>query len=102
MDVVSTVGAGDSTLAGYLLGLTGGREPSAALAQAVAYGAAAAGLRGTGVPSPEDARTDAVTVTPLEATVAAPAAAPTAQAAAPTDDSSHRHEGTVPEAEEAR
>ena len=102
MDVVSTVGAGDSTLAGYLLGLTGGREPSAALAQAVAYGAAAAGLRGTGVPSPEDARTDAVTVTPLEATVAAPAAAPAAQAAAPTDDSSHRHEGTVPEAEEAR
>ncbi len=94
MDVVSTVGAGDSTLAGYLLGLTAGRQPGEALAQAVAYGAAAARLRGTGVPGPDDARTDAVRVTPLTA--------PAAAAATPTDDTSHRHEGTAPEAEEAR
>ena len=52
MEVVSTVGAGDSTLAGYLLGLTRGREPGEALAQAVAYGSRSARLRGTGVPSP--------------------------------------------------
>ncbi|XVN40207.1 PfkB family carbohydrate kinase [Brevibacterium sp. K11IcPPYGO002] len=102
MGVVSTVGAGDSTLAGYLLGLTGGREPGAALAQAVAYGAAAARLRGTGVPSPGDARTDAVTVTPLTASAAAPAGKPTAPAGIPADATSHRHEGTTPDAEEAR
>lgn len=96
MDVVSTVGAGDSTLAGYLLGLIAGRQPGEALAQAVAYGAAAARMRGTGVPGPDDARSDAVRVTPLTA--------PAAAAATPTDDSSyrHHHEGTVPEAEEAR
>ncbi len=101
MDVVSTVGAGDSTLAGYLLGLTGGCEPGAALARAVAYGAASARLRGTGVPSPADAWTDAVTVTPLE-TPAAPLTGSKSHADTYTDDSSHRHEGTALEAEEAR
>lgn len=94
-DVVSTVGAGDSTLAGYLLGLTGGRELDAALARAVAYGAAAARLRGTGVPSPADTRTDAVTVTSLDTPLTAPAGTH-------TDGTSHRHEGAAPEAEEAR
>ncbi|MCU4296535.1 1-phosphofructokinase family hexose kinase [Brevibacterium permense] len=102
MDVVSTVGAGDCTLAGYLLGLTGGREPDASLARAVAYGAAAARLRGTGVPSPADARTDAVTVTPLETPAAPLTGSPTSHTDAYTDDTSHRHEGTAPEAEEAR
>ncbi len=102
MEVVSTVGAGDSTLAGYLLGLTGGREPDAALARAVAYGAAAARLRGTGVPSPADTRTDAVTVTSLETSAAPLTGSPTAHTGTHTDDTSHRHEGTVPEAEEAR
>lgn len=101
-DVVSTVGAGDSTLAGYLLGLTGGREPDAALARAVAYGAAAARLRGTGVPSPADARTDVVTVTSLETSAAPLTGSPTAHTDTHTDDTSHRHEGTAPEAEEAR
>ncbi|WP_172171093.1 1-phosphofructokinase family hexose kinase [Brevibacterium sp. CT2-23B] len=101
-DVVSTVGAGDSTLAGYLLGLTGGREPDAALARAVAYGAAAARLRGTGVPSPADTRTDAVTVTSLETSAAPLTGSPTAHTDTHTDDTSHRHEGTAPEAEEAR
>jgi 1-phosphofructokinase len=105
MEVVSTVGAGDSTLAGYLLGLTRGREPGEALAQAVAYGAAAARMRGTGVPSPEDARTDAVTVTPLTAPETPSAGTPEHTSAyAPIDDLSHRHhqQGSVPEAEEAR
>lgn len=102
MEVVSTVGAGDSTLAGYLLGLTAGREPEAALARAVAYGAAAARLRGTGVPSPADARTDAVTLTPLETPAAPLAGSPTALTDTHSDDTSHRHEGTAPEAEEAR
>lgn len=101
-DVVSTVGAGDSTLAGYLLGLTDGREPDAALARAVAYGAAAARLRGTGVPSPADARTDVVTVTSLETSAAPLTGSPTAHTDTHTDDTSHRHEGTAPEAEEAR
>lgn len=102
MEVVSTVGAGDSTLAGYLLGLTDGREPAAALARAVAYGAAAARLRGTGVPSPADARTDAVTVTPLETPGAPLTGGPTSHADTYTDDTSHRQEGTALEAEEAR
>lgn len=102
MEVVSTVGAGDSTLAGYLLGLTDGREPDAALARAVAYGAAAARLRGTGVPSPADAWTDAVTVTPLETAAAPLTGSPTSHADTHTDDTPHRHEGTALEAEEAR
>lgn len=91
MDVVSTVGAGDSTLAGYLLGLTDGCGHGEALARAVAYGAAAARLRGTGVPSAADAHTDGVTVTALPET-------------ALTDELSHphQHKGTAPEAEEAR
>src|SRR5699024_189206 len=70
VEVVSTVGAGDSTLAGYLLARTDGDEPHVALARAVAYGAAAASLRGTGLPTPADARLDTVTVTPLIASQA--------------------------------
>lgn len=48
---VSTVGAGDCTLAGYLLALTRGLSDEAALEQAVAFGAAAVALPGTEVPS---------------------------------------------------
>lgn len=52
--VRSTVGAGDSTLAGYLIALgTGAKKPDA-LVHAVAYGAAAVGLPGTAVPGPAD------------------------------------------------
>ena len=50
--VVSTVGAGDSSLFGYLLGDVAGRSPDQRLALAVAYGSAAAGLPGTTIPSP--------------------------------------------------
>jgi 1-phosphofructokinase len=56
--VRSTVGAGDSTLAGYLIAITEGRagdvKPPDALVHAVACGAAAVGLPGTAVPGPAD------------------------------------------------
>ena len=54
--VRSTVGAGDSTLAGYLIALTGAGDVKAAdaLVHAVACGAAAVGLPGTAVPGPAD------------------------------------------------
>ena len=62
----STVGAGDSSLAGYLLAQIAGRTPPECLRQAVAHGAAAASLPGTTVPSLEQTDPGAVTVTPLE------------------------------------
>lgn len=53
----STVGAGDSTLAGFLAG-KGPDEDR--LRQAVAWGTAAVSLPGTTVPGPEDVTTDGV------------------------------------------
>jgi 1-phosphofructokinase len=47
----STVGAGDSSLAGYLLAEVAGASPEQRLAQAVATGAAAAALPGSDVPA---------------------------------------------------
>lgn len=47
---VSTVGAGDSSLAGYLIADERGASPAECLRQAVAHGAAAAALAGTGLP----------------------------------------------------
>lgn len=52
VDVVSTVGAGDSSLAGYLIARAEGLGPADCLARAVAYGTAATGLPGTTIPSP--------------------------------------------------
>lgn len=49
---LSTVGAGDCTLAGYLLASERGDDPATALATAVAFGAAAVALPGSGVPTP--------------------------------------------------
>lgn len=66
----STVGAGDSSLAGFLLALTEGGAPDRALAQAVAHGAAAASLPGSAVPSRELADASAVTVTRIRGAVA--------------------------------
>ena len=63
--VVSTVGAGDSSLFGYLLGDIQGKTPAERLALAVAYGSAAAGLPGTTIPHPSQARPDLVTVREL-------------------------------------
>lgn len=50
----STVGAGDSALAGYLLAALDNRPPADRLAHAVAYGAAAASLPGSRMPTPDD------------------------------------------------
>ncbi|WP_153505497.1 1-phosphofructokinase family hexose kinase [Cumulibacter manganitolerans] len=52
--VASTVGAGDSALAGYLLADAAGAEPAERLRYAVAYGSAAAALPGTTMPTPDD------------------------------------------------
>ncbi|NYE38849.1 1-phosphofructokinase [Nocardioides cavernae] len=65
--VVSTVGAGDSSLFGYLLGDIRGLPAPERLALAVAYGSAAAGLPGTTIPQPSQLRTELVGVTALTA-----------------------------------
>ncbi|MFE5671042.1 1-phosphofructokinase family hexose kinase [Agromyces sp. NPDC056523] len=66
----STVGAGDSSLAGFLLAVTEGAAPERALAQAVAHGAAAASLPGSAVPSRELADASAITVIRIRGAVA--------------------------------
>lgn len=63
--VVSTVGAGDSTLFGYLLAELRGLAPADQLALAVAYGSAAAGLPGTTIPGPDDLHPERVHVQQL-------------------------------------
>ncbi|WP_312180941.1 hexose kinase [Arthrobacter sp.] len=62
----STVGAGDSSLAGYLLAASAGKPPQDCLRQAVAHGAAAASLPGSTVPTLTETRPDEVTVLPVE------------------------------------
>lgn len=52
--VSSTVGAGDSSLAGYILARLAGKDYPDALRNAVAYGTAAAAKPGTEIPSTED------------------------------------------------
>jgi len=64
-DVVSTVGAGDSSLFGYLLGDLRRQDPESRLALAVAYGSAAAGLPGTTIPIPSQVRPELVRVREL-------------------------------------
>jgi 1-phosphofructokinase len=58
----STVGAGDSSLAGYLRAEVGGAEPPRRLQMAVAYGSAAAALPGSALPSPAQIDLKAVRV----------------------------------------
>ena len=60
---VSTVGAGDSSLAGYLVADQYGGGPERRLAQAVAHGSAAASLPGSTMPSSEQTRPESATVT---------------------------------------
>lgn len=60
--VVSTVGAGDSSLFGYLLGVARGEPEPDRLRRAVAYGSAAAGLPGTTIPRPDQTHPDLVAV----------------------------------------
>ena len=58
----STVGAGDSSLAGYVRAAVGGAEPPRRLQMAVAYGSAAAALPGSALPSPSQIDLNAVRV----------------------------------------
>ncbi len=58
----STVGAGDSALAGYLRAAVGGAEPPRRLRMAVAYGSAAAALPGSALPTPSQIDLNAVRV----------------------------------------
>ncbi|GAA1964734.1 1-phosphofructokinase family hexose kinase [Microbacterium deminutum] len=54
IQVASTVGAGDSSLAGYLLAEVENASPEDRLRRSVRYGAAAASLPGTQAPTPQD------------------------------------------------
>ncbi len=63
--VVSTVGAGDSSLCGYLLGALRGEDAPGRLRLAVAYGSAAAGLPGTTIPTPDHVNPELVDVAEL-------------------------------------
>lgn len=63
--VVSTVGAGDSSLAGFLIADAAGEGPEGALVSAIRYGAAAASLPGTQAPGPGDLSTAEIPVTSL-------------------------------------
>ncbi|MDO5749804.1 MAG: 1-phosphofructokinase family hexose kinase [Rothia sp. (in: high G+C Gram-positive bacteria)] len=59
--VRSTVGAGDSSLAGFVIASEAGASPEDALLSAVAYGSAAASLPGTRMPVPAEISIDKVT-----------------------------------------
>ncbi|MFC6153380.1 1-phosphofructokinase family hexose kinase [Nocardioides yefusunii] len=63
--VVSTVGAGDSSLFGHLLADLRGLDAPGRLTMSVAYGSAAAALPGTTVPTPTQVRPDLVSVSAL-------------------------------------
>ena len=54
IEVLSTVGAGDSTLAGFLCAKAAGCKDEEILARAVAFGSAACMLEGTAAPLPAD------------------------------------------------
>ncbi len=56
--VLSTVGAGDSATAGYLIARQLGEGPAERLARALAYGTAAVGLPGTTIPRPDQVHVD--------------------------------------------
>lgn len=77
-EVRSTVGAGDASLAGWLLAAVRGDDSAGRLRQAVAHGSAAAAMPGTGFPTPDDADASRVAVASLSPipVTAAPAANP--------------------------
>ena len=66
VSAVSTVGAGDCTLAGFIMGLSDGLTPADALALGVSYGTTAVTLPGTTIPSREMVNNIAVTVRAYE------------------------------------
>lgn len=61
----STVGAGDSSLAGYVRADVAGAQPPQRLQMAVAYGSGAAALPGSALPSPAQIDLDDVAVNPI-------------------------------------
>lgn len=63
--VRSTVGAGDSSLAGFLLAESGGAAPEECLRSGIRYGSAAAALPGTQAPTPHDLLPGDVPVRPI-------------------------------------
>ena len=65
VEVKSTVGAGDSSVAGFIVADVAGAGPADCLASAVAYGSAAAGLPGSTLPRPTDAHPDQARVSNL-------------------------------------
>ncbi|MDO5645726.1 MAG: 1-phosphofructokinase family hexose kinase [Dermabacter sp.] len=65
VQVLSTVGAGDSATAGYLIALARGEGPAERLAAAASYGTAAVTLPGTTIPTPEEAARFPATITAL-------------------------------------
>lgn len=65
VQVRSTVGAGDCSLAGYLIAHEQGKSVEECLTQAVAHGSAAASLAGTQVPTLAQTAPDKVTITPV-------------------------------------
>ncbi len=54
VEVKSTVGAGDSSVAGFVLASVRGETPDGCLRTAASYGSGAAGLPGTSLPRPDD------------------------------------------------
>jgi 1-phosphofructokinase len=72
--VVSTVGAGDSSLAGFVLADLAGAGPADRLRTAVAYGSGSAALPGSAVPTPDQVDPSAVAVQPGSDAVAIPSA----------------------------
>ena len=62
VQVRSTVGAGDSSLSGFLIAHTRGADASGCLVQAVAHGSAAAALPGTRMPSLNQTTPEKVTI----------------------------------------
>ena len=66
--VVSTVGAGDSSLFGYMLGALRGASPAERLRLAVAYGSAAVTLPGTTIPALNHVKPELVEIRQLALT----------------------------------
>lgn len=72
IQVASTVGAGDSSLAGYLLAAVEGAAAPERLARSIAYGAAAATLPGTQAPTPADLPAGPIAVSAFATPIATP------------------------------
>lgn len=66
IEVVSTVGAGDCALAGFVMAHTKGATIEDALLQAVSYGSAAAALPGTTIPRPDQVTAAGAEVTQVK------------------------------------